>query len=59
MRSWEYDPPQLPDAPIEIWTPIGKWVALLQDIPPEFNIVRWKPLGIYRQEFFDVCGRWE
>lgn len=67
-RSWIEHPPQIPWAPVIITNrthskPIDEFPVIMCKnlIPPEFNIANlaWCPTGIYREEFYQVTGRWE
>ncbi len=55
-RKWNDAPPQIP------WAPI--WVTWQGHTPHIDRVVHikadwWRPTGIYREEYFSVCGKWE
>jgi hypothetical protein len=63
-RSWADDPPQIPWAPIDVR--IGRLifsgvmaVQVMHETRPNIDRWFWRPLGIYREEFYEVTRRWE
>ncbi len=61
-RLWADDPPQIPDLPIEMWEPFAgpaKVVTLGEVYWPGLGMSTvWRPLGVYREEFWQITGEW-
>ena len=64
-RDWQTEPPQLPDAPIEVRlsdapsTAMTATVNELRKLCAISDMIQWRPLGIYREEFYETMRRWE
>lgn len=62
-RSWIEHPPQIPWAPIHLaHTDCKNHVITTisrMDAVADFDKLSWSETGIYREEFYQVTGRWE
>lgn len=65
-RNWKDEPPQIPWAPVICWCGNSDCNGWCSSISYKHEVeeqdgqrIVWRPTGIYREEFYQVTGRWE